>query len=112
MNQQTVGFAALGKAIPAPTGLSQKEQQHQIALRWAKDGRKVNLSRFDLSGVNLRLVDLAGANLSMANLEGADLYRAIFHREGFSTDLHLINLQEANLSRVRLQRVNLSAAKD
>jgi len=113
--------------IPASIdGFSSRKRQYQIAFYWATDGRKANLSRFDLSGTDLRTVDLVRANLSLANLSksdlrmadlsgadlrmadlsGADLRQAIL----LHSDLTRANLVGANLSEAILQEANLTEA--
>ena len=107
--------------------LSLRDQQYQIALNWADDGRKVKLSRFDLSNTDLRLVDLKGANLSLtdfsqADLYGADLQNADLRLTTFKSanlggadlrgaDLREANLREANLRGADLRGANLKEAK-
>lgn len=86
--------------------LTPNPEHYQIALYWADNGRKENLTRFDLRGADLRAVDLQGANLSGANLEKADL-REINLSEA---DLRYAILSEANLYIANMEGANLQGA--
>ena len=88
------------------TQLPLREQQYQIALHWAEDGRQANLSRFDLSGRDLRTVDLVGAKLNVANLSGADLTMADLRK----ADLRMADLTKALLHKTNLSGVNMTGA--
>lgn len=95
------------KDLPVPIAhLAPRDQQYQIALHWAEDGKRCNLSRFDLGGTDLRAVNLQGANLSAVNLSEALLVLANLR----DADLRTANLSKANLSKAALSRANLSGA--
>ncbi len=98
-------FAQLGGTL-TQNKQSEQEKQYQIALHWAEDGRKTNLSRFDLSNADLRGVDLSGANLSISILRQADLWMANLQK----ADLRLADLTEANLQEAELYGTNFHEA--
>ena len=81
-----------------------------------KDGKRGDLSGWDLSGIDLaerdlRDINLEGAQLAKANLAWAELDRAdLSHANLTEADLANARLPGADLSRANLEKADLSAA--
>src|SRR5574341_289802 len=80
--------------------------QYELVRHWAAQGRRDDLSGFDLSGRSLREIDLKDARLSRANLSRADLTGARLGR----ADLGEADLNRAQMSKSNLARANLKDA--